>query len=477
MFNNFKIDTPASNTSIIKVLGVGGGGCNAVSYMYRQGIAGVDFIVTNTDGQVLEKSPVPAKLQLGRYLTQGLGAGSLPDVGRAAAEESLEELLELIDVQNTKMLFVTAGMGGGTGTGAAPVIAKAAKASGILTVGIVTTPFSFEGPMRMKYADEGVNEMKDAVDALLVISNDKLTKLYSGFSLRNAFAKADDVLTTAAKGIAEIITINGLQNVDMNDVKTAMSNSGKAMMGTGVSKGDDRAKRAAESALYSPLLDDNSIKGAKWILVNISAGEEDVLLDEYSEINNYFQNLAGNSAHLKCGYCYNPELGDAISVTLIATGFETEHIKLNTTTEENTIKEPVAEIIETPAAEAPVAEEPLQEIRHKLEHGEEISNERHADTREEVLVHTLATPEIPQKSMKELMREMELLRTLSDKIKTTDGLKEIENTPAYLRNHVNAENTRPSDKANISRLTLSVDNEEKKIEIRENNSYVHDQVD
>jgi cell division protein FtsZ len=305
----------------IKVIGVGGGGSNAVNTMHERGIQGVDFIVCNTDAQALEASKVETKIQLGRTLTDGQGAGSQPEVGRNAAIESLDEVTELLN-QGTRMVFVTAGMGGGTGTGAAPVIAAAAKELGILTVGIVTIPFKFEGRRRAEQAKEGLENMRSAVDTLLIIRNDKLRELYSGLTIRKAFMNADEVLCTAAKGIAEVITLTGLINVDMNDVNTVMRSSGRAIMGSGRGTGEGRAAKAVREALESPLLNDHDITGANFVLLNITFNEDEILMDEIMEITDFIQDAAGQSAEVIWGYGIDETLEDDISVTVIATGFQ-----------------------------------------------------------------------------------------------------------------------------------------------------------
>ena len=320
--NSFmKFDLPKEFASTIKVLGVGGGGSNAVNHMYNSGIRGVDFIVCNTDSQSLDSSPVPMKVQLGTTLTDGKGAGSLPEVGKNAAIENLDELKDVL-LQNTDMVFITAGMGGGTGTGAAPVIGKAAKELGILTVGIVTIPFTFEGKKRRKQASEGLAAMRDAVDTLLVISNDKLFEVYGKLNLREAFSKADDVLAIGARGIAEMISVGGLINVDMNDVRTVMCDSGVAVMGNATAEGEDKAKRAVEAALESPLLNDNNIQGAKDVLLNITVGNEDVPMEDFQQIVDYIQDEAGEDANVIWGYVVDESLGDKIGVTVMATGFD-----------------------------------------------------------------------------------------------------------------------------------------------------------
>ena len=278
-----KFDLTQENSSIIKVIGVGGGGSNAVNHMYKQGIKGVDFVVCNTDQQSLDMSPVPFKIALGASLTKGRGAGSLPEVGKSAALESIDEIKAILG-NNTEMVFITAGLGGGTGTGAAPVIAKVAKEMGILTVGIVTIPFGFEGKKRKTQANLGLEELKQNVDTLLIISNDKLREIYGNLKVTEAFGHADDILSTAAKGIADIITTTLQINTDINDVKTVMKNSGKAIMGSAIASGENRATRAVEQAMSSPLLDDNNIKGARYILVNITCGEDEITMDELGEI-------------------------------------------------------------------------------------------------------------------------------------------------------------------------------------------------
>jgi cell division protein FtsZ len=316
MINN----TPKGSNTIIKVLGVGGGGSNAVNYMYKQGIVGVDFAICNTDAQAMENSPVPTKIQLGPTLTEGRGAGSKPAIGRESALESIEDVKAFFS-DGTKMLFITAGMGGGTGTGAAPVIAKAAQEMDILTVAIVTLPFSFEGRSRISQGGEGLAELKKSVDTIIVISNDKLRQIHGNLSMASAFGQADSILTMAAKGIAEIITVPGYVNVDFEDVNTVMRGSGAAVMGTAITEGSDRAIRAAEAAILSPLLEDSDIQGAQHVLVNITSGKMEATMDEVFMITEYIQNAAGE-ANLIWGNCYDETLGDKLGVTVIATGFE-----------------------------------------------------------------------------------------------------------------------------------------------------------
>tara|TARA_B100001564_G_scaffold305413_1_gene274399 strand:+ start:2184 stop:3908 length:1725 start_codon:yes stop_codon:yes gene_type:complete len=314
---------PKNQSSQIKVMGIGGGGSNAVNYMFENGITGVDFVICNTDSQALEASPVPIKIQLGANLTEGLGAGSNPDIGRKAAEESHDKIVELLDA-NTKMLFLTAGMGGGTGTGAAPVIAEIAREKGILTVGVVTNPFKTEGGYRKQYAEEGVKELKKYVDTLLIINNDKLIEVYGDLTFTQAFAKANEILNTATKGIAEVISEHLLVNIDLNDARKVLENSGTAVMGQSTAEGENRAIEAVVSALDSPLLNDNDIYGAQHVLLKIVTGDGDgeIRMSELSKIKDKIQDSAGNNVNIIEGIGIDPDLGNAISVTIIATGFE-----------------------------------------------------------------------------------------------------------------------------------------------------------
>jgi len=314
-------EIPEREQSIIKVIGVGGGGGNAVAHMYVHGIVGVDFAICNTDNQAIISSKIPTKIQLGPQLTEGRGAGSLPTVGREACLESKEYIRQFLG-DDTKMLFITAGMGGGTGTGAAPIIAEVAKEQDILTVGIVTIPFTFEGKRRMRQAMDGLEEMKKHVDTLIIVSNDKLRSIHGNLKLSEAFGQADNVLTTAVKGIAEIITVPGYINVDFEDVNTVMRRSGVAIMGTATVGGENRARQAVDKALHSPLLEENNINGAKHILLNITSGKKEVTMDEIFEITEFVQEEAGFGTDLIWGNCYDEKLDDEISVTLIATGFD-----------------------------------------------------------------------------------------------------------------------------------------------------------
>jgi len=318
--NNFSFDLPKNKSNVIKVMGVGGGGSNAVNHMFQQGITGVDFVVCNTDAQALDKSSVPNKIQLGVNITEGLGAGANPEIGKLAALETHEELRDLLETQ-TKMLFITAGMGGGTGTGAAPIIAEFAKELGILTVGIVTIPFDFEGKTRQLQAQKGLKKLKKTVDSLIIINNNKLRQVYGNLGFKEGFSKADEVLATAAKGIAQVITHHYTQNIDLKDAKTVLSNSGTAIMGSATSSGSNRANDVIVKALDSPLLNDNKIDGSKNVLLLIVSGTDEITIDEIGEINEYVQKETGNSANIIMGVGEDQELGNNISVTVIATGF------------------------------------------------------------------------------------------------------------------------------------------------------------
>jgi cell division protein FtsZ len=663
-----KFDLP-EHSSIIKVIGVGGGGSNAVNHMYRQGINGVDFIVCNTDKQALDMSPVPNKIVLGTTLTEGRGAGSLPEVGRNAAIENIEDIRKLL-ANNTKMVFITAGMGGGTGTGAAPIIAGIAREMGILTVAIVTVPFLFEGKKRRQQAEDGLEQLKQNVDTLLVVCNDKLREMYGNLKLSDAFSHADDVLAIAAKSIAEVISLTQQINVDFADVCTVMRNSGVAIMGSAMVSGENRSTRAVEMALNSPLLNDNNITGARYVLLNIISGENEITMDELGEITDYIQEAAGQTAEIIKGYGVDASLGDSVNVTIIATGFNQnnpvayeyskkqapEKVVLNldekksapvaevvkeevkaetvnplepflvskqpepvaevkvveavisnpnplepflvTKTEEPVAEakveeviapvaevvsvEPVAEValaeeivaqineIETsaPVAEVPVAEEIVEPINTNVEFEitnfsdeEESSNEITASVEEsasenliekwinvaemdsvnepvaevnsvsepvaeykteepvaeiksepvaevksepvaevsyaepflikkdEVVAETKSEPVAQKQSEEELAKKIQTeelqkkaqeriqkLKELSLKLKTPQGLNEMEHEPAYKRRNISLENVPHSSESQVSRYTLS-ENEEKKVEIKPNNSFLHDNVD
>lgn len=331
-FGNIAFDLPKNQSNVIKVIGVGGGGSNAINHMFQQGIKGVDFVICNTDSQALQNSGVPNKIQLGVNLTEGLGAGANPEIGESAAVESLEDIRRMLDT-NTKMVFITAGMGGGTGTGAAPVIAKMAKEMDILTVGIVTIPFQFEGKMRNEQAQQGIEKLRKHVDSLIVINNNKLREVYGNLGFKAGFSKADEVLSTASRGIAEVITHHYTQNIDLRDAKTVLSNSGTAIMGSAEASGKTRAQEAIMKALDSPLLNDNKISGAKNVLLLIVSGSQEITIDEIGEINDHIQNEAGQCANIIMGVGEDESLGESIAVTIIATGFNADQQNEITNTE------------------------------------------------------------------------------------------------------------------------------------------------
>lgn len=473
-------DIPPVERSIIKVLGVGGGGSNAVNYMFTQGIVGVDFAICNTDNQAMETSLVPVKIKLGPALTGGRGAGSRPQIGKQACIESIDEVRNFI-LDGTKMLFVTAGMGGGTGTGAAPIIAKAARESDILTVGIVTLPFTFEGSRRRKQALEGLEEMKQNVDALIVISNDKLRELHGDLKLSEAFSHADDILTTAARGIAEIITMQGYVNVDFEDVNTVMRDSGVAIMGTASYEGEDRARKAVQAALSSPLLEDNDIRGAQHILLNITSGKVEVTMDEIFQITEYVQAEAGYGTDLIWGNCYDESLGDKLSVTIIATGFEQNILRGDKP------EKIVVDIDDDPGVPRvqmestafeitnernvnldPVVKEPVPPVENKSRHSyhDPYVRKDEVEKREEI---------------KKTLREKENLRVAD----TTEGqpiiqpprmhnaewIQEMTTTPAFARRKIQLDDVAPSSDLKMSRLTVTDDEGD---DVLGKNTYLYD---
>lgn len=410
--NALKFDLPKDKSSIIKVLGVGGGGGNAVNHMFNQGIKGVDFVICNTDLQALEASAIPNKIQLGASLTAGLGAGADPEKGHNSAMEAIEDIIEVLGV-NTKMLFVTAGMGGGTGTGAAPVIAKAARELDILTVGIVTTPFSFEGKKRKNHADEGIEQLKRSVDCLLVINNDKIKDMYGNLPIRTAFSHANDILTIAAKGIAEIITDTGYINVDFEDVKTVMRNSGVALMGSASAEGDNRAMDAVKAALASPLLNDNQIQGAKNILLNISFGDEEVLMDEIDMITSYIQEEAGQTADIIFGTSIDQTLGNKLSVTLICTGFESRENKIIYNTTQSQSSPTKHNLYEAPKKPEmlvtnPLVQEPLKPVAETLEPMAEVV-EPTAEVVEQEIVEATSEPVVNEVEIRHVLHVEETI--------------------------------------------------------------------
>ncbi|RZK42899.1 MAG: cell division protein FtsZ [Pedobacter sp.] len=554
-----KFEMLKDKSSIIKVIGVGGGGGNAVNHMYRQGITGVDFIICNTDAQALEFSPIPNKVQLGSSLTEGMGAGSIPEVGKNSAIENIDDIKAMLG-STTKMLFITAGMGGGTGTGASPIIAKAAKEMDILTVAIITTPFAFEGKRRKMQADDGLDELRKYVDSYLVISNDRLREIFGNLTLGSAFAQADDILTTAAKGIAEIITVPGYINVDFKDVKTVMKDSGVSIMGSYAADGENRALAAVEGALASPLLKDNEIEGARYILLNISSGVREVTMDEVTIITDFIQDKAGLSADLIWGNCIDESLDDKLSVTIIATGFQTteqrakdkENVKKISllTPDEAPLVRPVEQVnsfIE-PKTEAVYSNEPTLKVQDDTKQpdlfGDLFNANRNVQNREESehtkIVHRLVNEETPtveeklesgfdptavgfevkvsetdfvfetpiahfdyqedavqsqsipeveefdadhdkndesiEDQLKKSKERILRLKDLSMKLRTTNGLQELENEPAYKRKQMQLQQIQHSSESQVSRFTLSND-EDGATEIRPNNSFLHDNVD
>ena len=377
-FDNILFEMPKTQSNTIKVIGVGGGGSNAVNHMFTQQIKGVDFVICNTDAQALENSPVPNKIQLGANLTSGLGAGANPEIGAQAAKESMQEIQQMLNSQ-TKMVFITAGMGGGTGTGAAPIIAKIAKDMDILTVGIVTMPFAFEGRRRSKQAQLGIDQLRQNVDSLIVINNNKLREVYGNLGFKAGFSKADEVLSTASRGIAEVITHHYKQNIDLHDAKTVLSESGTAIMGSAKEEGENRARTAIVKALDSPLLNDNKITGAKNVLLLIVSGTNEVTLDEIGEINDYIQDEAGYDANIIMGIGEDKELGDAIAVTIVATGFAADQQSTITNTEVKKIVHTLEDeqkatydfgekrVVKSPTLNEPLTNKNDQKIVHILE--------------------------------------------------------------------------------------------------------------
>jgi cell division protein FtsZ len=382
-FDNILFDMPKTQSNTIKVIGVGGGGSNAVNHMFTQNIKGVDFVICNTDAQALENSPVPNKIQLGANLTSGLGAGANPEIGEQAAKESIQEIQQMLNTQ-TKMVFITAGMGGGTGTGAAPIIAKIAKDMDILTVAIVTMPFQFEGRMRSNQAQIGIDQLRKNVDSLIVINNNKLREVYGNLGFKAGFSKADEVLSTASRGIAEVITHHYKQNIDLHDAKTVLSNSGTAIMGSAKEEGKNRAKNAIVKALDSPLLNDNKITGAKNVLLLIVSGTSEVTLDEIGEINEYIQTEAGYDANIIMGIGEDDELGESISLTVVATGFALDQQSSITNTEAKKIVHTLEDeqkatynFVEKTLTKAPFLNEPVlavneQKVTYVLDETEDV---------------------------------------------------------------------------------------------------------
>lgn len=527
-----EFDLPKDTSSIIKVIGVGGGGSNAVNHMYNQGIIGVDFIVCNTDRQALDISPVPYKIQLGPSLTEGRGAGAIPEIGMNAAIENIEDIRALL-TKDTKMVFVTAGLGGGTGTGAAPVIAQVAKELGILTVGIVTVPFGFEGRKRRQQAEEGLEKMRQNVDTLLVINNERLREISGNLTIGNAFSQADDVLTTAAKGIAEVIAVTGSINVDFNDVRTVMKDSGVAIMGSAKAEGENRATTAVQEALSSPLLNDNDISGAQYVLLNITYGDKEVLMDEITEITDYIQNEAGSTADVIWGHGFDATLGDKISITLIATGFNSNPITglekapetKKLTWEEETKNEIVTPLStptqvnpnnnttevtakdeepflknELPSVENEIVNPAASDVSFTYNEAEEqkemqfdwelsTSNPAHEPLKEDIVrfmlednmdekvnLDTVRTKSIlsPEEQQKRAQERMSKIQEYTTKLKKAEGISEFENEPAYIRRNIQLDNSTKSKEESFSRFGLSED--ENGTSLR-NNNFLHDNVD
>lgn len=492
---NFEI--PQYRSSIIKVIGVGGGGSNAVNHMYNLGIKDVNFVVCNTDAQALTNSPVPVKIQLGESLTEGRGAGNSPEKGRASALENIQDVISVLE-DNTKMVFITAGMGGGTGTGAAPIIAKTAKELGILTVGIVTIPFRFEGKVRVNQAIDGIAEMEKYVDSLLIINNERLREMYGDLTLSNAFAKADNVLATAAKGIAEIITLHGYINVDFADVETVMRNSGVAIMGSGQAEGDFRALDAIIAALDSPLLNNNRIVGAKNILLNITSGENEVTMDEIGEITDYLQDVVGHSASIIWGTGTNSNLKNEISVTIISTGFAYENAFAQSVENKNNKKrielDEDGNLIETSAK---IQEKKPEEIEFDIsdEIPKKVSFEDTEKEKEQRIEKLYGSADKQYAKQPDYVFDVKtntggFVKYAAAKLNLKDVqdeklLENLENVPAYKRRGVLLGNEKeksspqnspfPENENRISRFTLS--DEGFGPVIRKDNSFLHDNVD
>ncbi|WP_310393464.1 cell division protein FtsZ [Hymenobacter sp.] len=496
---NYKFDIPAQNKSIIKVIGVGGGGSNAVKHMHKQGIKDVEFIICNTDHQALQSSTVPNKLQIGVDLTEGLGAGAKPERGRQAALESKEQIRELLN-HGTKMLFITAGMGGGTGTGAAPVIAQVAQELGILTVGIVTAPFLFEGKKKRLQAELGIKELSEHCDTVLVILNDKLPQIYGNLTMSAAFAKADTVLTTAAKSIAEIITVTADVNVDFEDVKTVMKDSGAAVMGSSMTEGENRARRAAEEALNSPLLNNTDIQGAQKILLSIMSGAEHELeMDELTEITEYIQEKAGQDAEMIFGHGIDDTLGQNIRVTVIATGFARDAHSITTPTtggvETSAVTAATSEadrpgaapnapttgnnaapFVPSFGAAAPETARVTFDLNGPSAHNAPPLTGIPASAPGEPVLTSGPSAPAPEATRPRPALDAQALERRRRLQELSNGLPPEAvaqyDTPAYLRRQVKLENVEPSSAQNISRFNLSDDNE-----LLGDNRFLHDNVD
>ncbi len=489
MVEELNFELPTGRSSIIKVLGVGGGGSNAVNHMFSLGIKDVDFVICNTDAQALQNSPVAVKIQLGENLTEGRGAGSKPEIGRKAAMESMENIKNVLSA-NTRMVFITAGMGGGTGTGAAPVIAKAARELGLLTVAIVTIPFRFEGQQRIDQAIQGITELQQYVDSLLVINNEKLREVFGDLKLSEAFSHADDVLATAAKGIAEIITVHGYINVDFADVETVMTKSGVAIMGSASATGEGRALKAIQNALSSPLLNNNDVTGAKSILLNISSGVQEISMDEVGEITDFVHQSADRNALIIWGTSQDDRLGDAVSVTVIATGFETNSIPELYTIKKQYDKIPLRD---NQLIEKPELSHGGFEIRDNKSHNSVVQTSieftiRDGEDKEQYILYNdkMNKKQGGASDAKKREDRVKKLKETHEKLKeegytgnsSNDKIEELENEPAYLRKKVKLgdEGNRPSADNSVSRYSLSED-ENNVPRLRDDNSYLHDNVD
>ncbi len=488
-------DLPVERSSIIKVLGIGGGGNNAVNHMYEKGIRDVNFVVCNTDHQALIKSPVPVKVQIGESLTEGRGAGSKPEVGRQAALENIDDVMDSLS-GNTRMVFITTGMGGGTGTGATPVIAKACKDAGLLTIAVVTIPFKSEGKVRIRQAIDGVTELKDSVDSLLVINNEKLREIYGNQPVSTAFAKADDILTTAVKGIAEIITITGYINVDFADVETVMRNSGVAFMGMGKASGENRAIRAIENALGSPLLNSNDITGAKSILINISSGtgEHELTMDELGEITDYMYDSASEDALIIRGLSKDDNLIEEISVTVIATGFEANSIfqpykpkqpsKVELLTSPSSI--PGRNVPELAGDHFVIHDKNKKPIITDLEEeGQGIidfSLERNNDYNDMFNMRQPHKTEEPSHEKQEAtLRKVKHMQNILKKEglsnKTMkENIDTFEDVPAYVRRNLSIGASGTSSDSKLSKFTLSTGDNDEPV-LRESNAYLDENID
>ncbi len=484
-------DLPVKHSSIIKVVGIGGGGSNAVNHMFRSGIKDVNFIVCNTDAQALENSEVPVKIQLGESLTEGRGAGNKPEVGKQAAIENLDDVIEGLS-GNTKMVFITAGMGGGTGTGAAPVIARAAKEMGMLTVAIVTIPFKFEGKVRINQAIDGINELREHVDSLLVINNEKLREIYGDLKISEAFTQADNVLSSAAKGIAEIITVHGHVNVDFADVNTVMSNSGVAILGSGLASGEDRALTAIQGAISSPLLNNNDIRGAKNILLNITSGIDEVSMDEVGEITDFVTAETAANTNIIWGTCTEESLEDKISVTIIATGFESNSIPELYARRKDVKKH---ELVDFPSTDDKSVKGgfTVRERKRKVPDHYELDNLqrriefdlRGADRLRQSADDTVSEHDSDTGfSEKRTGSRFEKLRGSESRLREKNYLltnereeiEDMENQPAFERKKIKINLSRKSSDNPVSRYTLS-DEGDNGLKFRPDNGYLHDNVD